>query len=429
MGNVNEDDRTQLARAFRKLATFDYQDQAQREYMDQMTVTEYGRKLGLSGDAIKVWDALIEMAYFSGAHETSALTIANLMQLVAGSPTDLRVNPYVTPAGETFVQPMLDLIRKRGGEVFFNTEVTGIEMANGKVRAVRVAAIPGGPVRRCAICGALVSGEAELGECPFCGARGDQLKLLESADRAEKTFPGDFFVCALDVPAAQRFVGAQRDIFAGPYFDGIMGLHATWVYVVDFWVEGQGAWRNAIRDAAGRPAVNFFATGYDALGITINWTFPFSELGGTGPGLQGEFAGRDIAIIETQVAKAEAMAGLSNQQIADRCWAELRATIPDLPHYRDFYVNRWHHYTGYQPGDESRRPPLQSPIDNLLFIGDLAFVPHPAVFMEKTNVTAKWATNLLLEKIGQAAGRIRILPSGTPSLLVETLRKFSSVYV
>jgi uncharacterized protein with NAD-binding domain and iron-sulfur cluster len=80
-------------------------------------------------------------------------------------------------------------------------------------------------------------------------------------------------------------------------------------------------------------------------------------------------------------------------------------------------------------GDEKKRPPIQSPFENLLFIGDMVFVPHPAVFMEKTNVTAKWAVNLLLDKIGQAEGRIEILPSGTPTPWIPLLQSVSSVFV
>lgn len=103
--------------------------------------------------------------------------------------------------------------------------------------------------------------------------------------------------------------------------------------------------------------------------------------------------------------------------------------MPDLPEPSAWYVNRWFNYTAYRVGDEGNRPAVQSPIDNLLFIGDIAFVPHHAIFMEKTNVTAKWATNLLLDKIGQKAGRITILATGTPSLSTDWARRRHSVYI
>ena len=55
-------------------------------------------------------------------------------------------------------------------------------------------------------------------------------------------------------------------------------------------------------------------------------------------------------------------------------------------------------------------------------------IDHPAIDMEKTNVTAKMATNLLLEEIGQEKERIRILPSGTPGLISLLLKWTDSVF-
>ena len=49
--------------------------------------------------------------------------------------------------------------------------------------------------------------------------------------------------------------------------------------------------------------------------------------------------------------------------------------------------------------------------------------------MEKTNVTAKWAVNLILDKAGLSRYRITILPSGTPSLLIDGLAKTRSVFL
>ena len=140
-----------------------------------------------------------------------------------------------------------------------------------------------------------------------------------------------------------------------------------------------------------------------------------------------EYPDRNVTVIETQIAKTDLVEGKSTNEIAALCYQELKAVIPDLPPPRSAYVNRWHTYTGYHVGDEQRRPPVQSPIDNLLFIGDLAFVPHPAVFMEKTNVTAKWATNLILEKAGIKEGRIKILMSGTPSVFTDLMQATTQV--
>ncbi len=428
--HVAPEDRAALGAMFRKLAAFDYADPAARAYLDGMTFEQYGKALGLS-DAIlyEIADSLLEMAYFDNVEQATALTMANLTQLVAGSPDDLRIDLYESPAGETFLQPMVDHIRRHGGEVHFNTEVATLDVRDGRVAAVTTTAVPERGVRRCAVCGALIVDGVELGECPFCGARSDMLRELGDEERRARTFSADYFVTALDVPAAQALVGSNLERLGDqPYFRDILGLHATSVFVVNFWVDGTDAWSDAIVQKDGRVAFDFFATGFEDLGITLNWAHAFRAEDGSEEVLMEEYRGRDVTIIETQIARASEVAHLSNQAIADRCYAELKSALPKLPPYRDFYVNRWHHYTAYRPGDEARRPGLQSPLENLLFIGDLTFVPHPAVFMEKTNVTAKLATNLLLDKIGQKEGRIRVLPSGTPSVLIDLLRKTTDVY-
>ncbi|MBI2889479.1 MAG: FAD-dependent oxidoreductase [Nitrospirae bacterium] len=425
------EDRRRLPKAFLKMASFEYADPKQREYLDGMTLEEYGQKLGLSREIVwKLFDSMVEMAYFDNVDRTSALTVANLIQLVRGSSEDLKINLFLNPPGETFLQPMVDLIRSKGGQVHFNTQVTDIEIEGGRVRRVTAGALPGGRVRRCAICGELIFGDYEYGECPFCGARADRLQELSAEEKSERSFEGDYVVVALDVPAAQSWVRSNlAKLGDQPYFQNILGLHATHVYVVNMWFEGTKFWMDKIVNGEGEPVPDFFATGFDRLGITLNWTFPLKMADGTHRWLMKEFEGRDVSVIETQIANAESVSHLTNEEIARQCYEELKGVMPGIPPYRSYYVNRWGHYTAYHVGDERKRPPIQSPIENLLFIGDMVFVPHPAVFMEKTNVTAKWAVNLLLEKIGQSQGRIEILPSGTPTRWIPFLQSLTSVYV
>jgi uncharacterized protein with NAD-binding domain and iron-sulfur cluster len=80
-------------------------------------------------------------------------------------------------------------------------------------------------------------------------------------------------------------------------------------------------------------------------------------------------------------------------------------------------------------GEEQKRPTVQSPIDNLLFVGDIVTIPHTAEWMEKTNVTAKMATNALLEKAGKKEGLIKILPSAVFGLPTKALVGTATVYL
>lgn len=431
--HLPESERTDFVKLALRLFSFDYADPKQRAYMDSMTFLDYGRKLGLSEALLtKICDSLLEMAYFDNVQNVSALTLANIFQLVAGSADDMRVNLYVNPVGESFLQPMVDFIRTRGGEIHYNTEVSGVEKVDGRISRVLAGEVPAGPgkVRRCSICGNLVFDGMEVGhECPFCGAHADMLRELGPDERGARAWSADYYISALDIPGAQRLVANNLDTLGDiPYFRNILGLHPKSVYVTNLWFDGKGHWERKIKDADGRPAVCFFATGFQHLGITINRSlrvpFPDRKL----MAWSTEFPDRDVTIIETQIAKAELVSDKSTDEIAALCYAELKTVIPDLPPPRAAYVNRWHTYNGYRVGDEGRRPPVQSPIDNLFFIGDLAFVPHPAVFMEKTNVTAKWATNLILEKAGIKEGRIEILVSGTPIFTTDVIQTLTSVF-
>lgn len=436
LDHLAKEDRSRAARMFVKLATFDYADERQRNYLDGMTFEEYGKKLGLPDTLIHtICDSLIEMAYFDNVDKASALTLANLVQLVAGSPDDIRVNLYTTPVSESFLQPMANFIASHGGRIHYQTEVTDLFFEGGELRGAKARPVPEIVVRRCSICGGLIVDGMEIGGgCPYCGADASMLRPIREYERTERSFTADYVICALDGPGLRRLIATARaapDVgprLSDPYFERILDTRSKLVYVCNLWYPGRGYWEKAVLDEVGRPALCFFATGFDHIGITINRSLRIRGNDGTAIQWSSEYPDRDVTVIETQIAKAENVAGTSSRDIAMKCHAELKAVMPDLPDPVSHYVNRWDNYTAYRVGGESRRPAVQSPIDNLLFIGDNAFVPHPAVFMEKTNVTAKWATNLILEKEGLGQHRIEILRSGTPSKLIGAVSMVESVY-
>jgi uncharacterized protein with NAD-binding domain and iron-sulfur cluster len=436
MGHLPAEDRKDFIRVALKLMTFDYKDKKQRDYMDSMTFEQYCRSLNVPDRLTHtIMDSLLEMAYFDKVQTASAVTLANIFQLVAGSGDDMKVNLYGHPVSETFLQPMVDYIRAHGGQVIYNVDIQGFEKENGLIVRVMAGAVPGDikEVRRCAICGNLVfDGMEHDSECPYCGTRSDMLFHLTEEEMGSRSWTADYFISAVDIPAAKVLVELNAETFGdSPYFKNIKDLKAQSVYVTQLWYEGKGFWEKSVKDfSESRPGICFFATGFNYLGITINRNlriqFPEENFC-----ISPEISDRNITIIETQIANAlnKGVGGKSTKEIADLCHAELKLVMPDIPDYRDAYVNRWHHYNGYGIGIEAKRPPIQSPIDNLLFIGDMVFVQHEAVFMEKTNVTAKTATNILLDKIGQKEGKITILPSGSPSAAISALKTMVSVYI
>jgi uncharacterized protein with NAD-binding domain and iron-sulfur cluster len=178
------EDRGATLRFLRHAASFDITDRKQRDYLDSITFAEWAAAFDLPDAVInKIMDSLIEMAFFDNAEFASALTLANIFRLVSGSPNDMRINVYMNPPGETFLQPMVDFIIAHGGTVLFNTELTGVEVDGDEVKSVTAARVGDGKSRqtRCAICGALLgpNGE-ELEKCPICGANREMIRVLEA---------------------------------------------------------------------------------------------------------------------------------------------------------------------------------------------------------------------------------------------------------
>ena len=435
MGHLDEEDRFDATRLVHRLLSFDYNDPQQRAYLDSMTVEQYCKKMELS-DALtyKLCDCFLEMAFYDNADKASILSLGMLVQVFGGTPRDFNhFNFYVNPTNESFLTPMVNFIRSHGGEVQYTTEVTSFIMdeAVNKVLGVRAAPVQENVIKRCSICGGLIFNGMEIGhECPYCGANAENLRVIGAQERAAREYTADFVVCALDGPAASQLVQDNMDALGGSdYFRNIPKLHTTSPHVVNLWYPGKGYWEKHVLDDKQRGALCIYPTGYNHLGITINRSIRIKGDDKTAWTWSPEYTDRDITVIETQIAKVELLPSTDSETIAMLCHAELKTMMPDLPDPVSWYVNRWYNYTTYRVGDEGNRPATQSPIDNLFFIGDITFVPYHCVYMEKTNVSAKYVTNLILDKVGQTQGKINILPSGTPSLSTDLARMTSSVYL
>lgn len=263
------------------------------------------------------------------------------------------------------------------------------------------------------------------------GAEKEKLRELENAYKKVRVFKADHFIFALDLPAAKRIVfdnpgfKSPGDDRRNDYFDRITRLTHKSHYVACLWYDDQEFWRKVFQDKA-----NFFGTGFEQLGVTLNWSYPIRMNIDGKPVMRpwiSDYANHKVSVIETHIARTEKIASLTSEEIARLCHAEFKAIMPDIPDFKAHYVNRWDNFTGFRPGDEANRPAIQSPLKNLLFIGDWVSTDHACVFMEKTNVTAKLAVNILLDTVGQKAGRIRILESYTPSILIDALRGVASI--
>ena len=434
IAHLDEKDRFQAMQLAGRLMSFDYTDDRQRAYLDSMTALEYGNRLGLSPELInRICGSFLEMAFNDDVDKASILALALLAQIFGGTPRDfMKFNMYVNPTNESFLTPMVNYIRSHGGEVLYTTEVTNFMVDGKQLAGVRALPVPRNVIKRCSICGNLIFNGMEVGgECPYCGANAEQLRAITANERQERVFKADYYISAMDGPGAQTLVAQNLDALGNqPYFKNIMKLSAGSPYYCNLWYEGKDFWDKQILDDRGHPAFLVYVTGFKYIGgITVNRSVRLKGKDGSIYKWSQEYDHRNVTVIETQISKSELLPSNDTRTIAMLCHDELKSIMPNLPEPQAWELNRWQNYTTYRVGVEMSRPAIQSPIENLLYIGDIAYVPTHALYMEKTNVTAKWAVNLLLDKIGQKAGRIKILPVGTPGLTTDAFRKLYSVYL
>jgi isorenieratene synthase len=431
-GILSSEDKKNLLTVIRKLASYDCTDPKQRAYLDGISFAAYLKGLGCYTPGMDAFfTSFCELGYYDSIENASALTLAKEMMLFIGSPSDLKVNLFRNPTAETFLKPMADFIRAHGGEVLYHTEVNGLEMTNQRVSAVKALPVPREAVRRCSVCGALIFDGMEVGgECPFCGAHADAIVAIKEYERTERTFKANYFICAMDGPGLSDFVGSNLAAFGNqPYFSRMKDLKSKSVYVCNLWFDGKGYWERAAKDSHGRPVPVLVTTGYENISVLINRSVRIRGSDGKQWSWSNEYTDKNVTVLEAHMPRAEKVAGMSSKEIAALCYQDIKSLIPDLPEPKGSYVNRWNTYLNCQVGEEAKRPTIQSPIDNLLFVGDIVSIPHSAEWMEKTNVTAKWATNLLLDKAGQKEGRITIVPSAMLSVPLKALTAGSSVYL
>ncbi len=397
-----------------KMWGFDYLNKEDRLYLDSITFYDWAVGNGMSLEYIKhFFDALAEMGFFMTTKECSALAIFNFMCL-GNLPSDSKVDLYKWPPDETFINPMISHIKSNGGEIIYNQEITSIQRENGKIKSVTTnERYPSGKFKRCRICGNVMS-DGEYEHCPFCGAHHSELEVVTNVKQS--IYEADYFITAMDVVGARKFISLSGLNKEDDYFHKITKLTNAKILCVNLLYENSNVWDKRFPEGK-YSAMDFMPTGYNYLGFTSNWSAKQIP----------ELKEKNIDLIEVQVSKWQEMAKYSHKEIANLVHDELKLVFPELNDFSEFYINLWDTYTGFRPGDEANRPGIQSPIENLLFIGDWVTIEHHSVFMERTNVIAKMVTNLLLDKIGSNEGKITILKSGTPDLSISLLKYLTSV--
>jgi isorenieratene synthase len=416
-----------MRQALLKMASFDFDDYEQRMYLDSISFPEWARTAGMPEAAIyNLFGSNSEMAIFDHIDHVSALSTLSLSSLVSGHPDDLRVGVFLHPPGETYIAPIEKYIKDRGGEIIFNTPVIKVNRDGAAIKSITAgeegaSTDAGTRSWRCRVCGSVFNWPARPARCQVCGAASSQ--LTPNSTGPPKEYFADYYILAMDVPGARQVI-SRSGLSGEVYFDNILKLDATGVYPVNIWYSECSSWEKRFPGHA-----NFFPSGFKFLGITINLASSGKIRGRrVAEPLVSEYQDKNINVIETQIANTRRVEGLDDEMIARLVHEELKIIMPDLPDPTDHYVNRWDNYSPQRVGDEALRPPIQSPMENFFIIGDWVKTGHLSVYMEKANVAAKMAVNLIMDRAGQKKGRITILPSGTPSAIIKTCRRLFSVY-
>ncbi len=398
----------------RKMMAFDPSDPEEVAYLDSVSMWDWCRAIGTPDDVIRaVLDPLMDMGNFKTTETTSALYYLRLVRSMLGHWKDAyTVQFFQDSTDDTIFQPLADTLRAKGGKLVFNAEVEELLVSGDTVTGVRTKARPGG-LFVCPICGEVH--DSEPSACRRCGWQGGG---FESRAVEAEEHHADYYVLGVDIPGGKRLLGGAPFRERGLYSE-VPTLPTSSVVVLYLWyprAERQPDVKTQWEDHFGNREC--LMTGeFPMLGTTLNLSMLKAESYGE--------CGADV--IETQLARMDRVEGKTEREVADLVDADLRALIPGLPKYTDTRMMRWDNFSCGTVGAEAPRPELQTAFSNLLLVGDWIATEQNCFLMEKVTVNSRRAVNHLLDAIGQRAGKMTILPSETPNLVVTAMSRLTSI--
>ena len=202
-------------------------------------------------------------------------------------------------------------------------------VSNQRITAVKALPVPRQAVKRCSVCGNLIFDGMEVGhECPYCGAHSSMYLPIAQSDRVERTFKADYFVCALDGPGLNSFVGKNLEAFGNhDYFRKAADIKSKSVFVCNMWFEGKGYWERALKSMNQAPSPVLVTTGFENLSVMINRSVRIRGTEGKQWSWSNEYNDKDVTVLEVHLPRAEAVASLSSKEIAALCYKDLKSFI------------------------------------------------------------------------------------------------------
>lgn len=393
------------------LMSFDAYNPGDVRYLDSISVSDWMGAMGFPASYVASFmDPLWDMGNFLPSDQTSALILHRLVSASCGHWKDLFFHQFLRDStNESIIDPIHRYVVDNGGEVLFNQEVVAFDTHEGRITGVHTRDIHNEWI--CPVCGEVH--EHATGRCRRCSHL-----FTEPTSAQGRTYQADEYLLGVDIPVAKKMF-AQPPFNTLPFFASTQELPTSSIVVVYLWyprVAGQPGVKSNWDDHFGKLEC-YMTAGFKYLGTTLNWRYKKHE----------SFKDFDADIIETQIARTAWTKGLDNATIAMKIHEDLKGLIPGLPDMLDSMVVRWDNFTACTVGSERHRPEMFTPLSNFLILGDWNALDHNCFLMEKVNVNARKAVNHLLDKYKIAGGKMTILPSETPNLALDAVRKMHSV--
>lgn len=243
------------------------------------------------------------------------------------------------------LEPMVRMIRERGGEVHLLTRAEHLVLDGKGIRSV----------------------------------------WIKHSDGRTEQLTARYFISALDVPNFQRLVGPLLP--RAPQLAGVMRLTCAPVMVARVWLT--------------KPLAGLHTRVGHFTGSALLHTF--FHVGALQP---AAVRTGDGDLLEVQMGPVEDFIHLPEDELRTSILTELARFLPDFTpgKVRKLTVLRYPQgFTSFRVGSERYRPEYQSPWPNLWFAGDWVRVPTPVFGMERAVLTAVLASNAILAATGRRA--------------------------
>ncbi len=347
-------------RAGLSIAAFDNED----EYpgLDRIDFHTWLRRTGVSIQAAEaIFEPTIRSNLFLPIEQTSAAAGINAILRGLRRRDSWQFSWLHGNTGDYLWKPLASYLGNHGGQIRLGARVTGLHLANDRVKCV----------------------------------------LVSEAGRDPVELPADYVILAVDIESIKSII--RRSLNHIPFFNHIFNLSGTDVLVTRTWFQGNVQMRYP----------HAMLTGFRAVDAFIDVTQ-----------FQKEACQVGNLIIETQSYLGKSWMRVPDAAIRHLVLSDLKEVLPELAKSRSVKTVVIRHpglFTAFRLGFNTFRPTPCTPVANLYLAGDWIRAPEPVMFMENAVVTSRHAASAILKRENRKP--VSILPLPPPDAPVVAIQK------